>query len=456
MLTRELEPRGCACARCSAASSARDGHGLAERGARRAASTSTSDGEAMRHVLRVASALDSMVVGEPQILGQTKDAYRAAVECGAAGPDPRPPVPARVRHRQARAQRDAHRRAARLGGARRGRARRARSSRTFAEQARAAGRRGRDGRARAARAARRRARVDRGGQPHRRARRAARGRSSAPPRTGSTSCRALLADADVVLTSIGGDASRWLTRRGRGARAARAPRPPDLRDRHRRAAQRRSRDRRARRRVPLRHRRPRARSRTRTPRSAAASRRAPRRSSTTEQQRFEGWFAALRAVPDDPRPARARRGDPRAASSRRALPRLALDDAGARGGRGAHARDREQDPARAALAPAPARPSARRAWRYLEVARLLFGLDEPDAGRPSRRAEPASRRPGARVSAVRIATRGSELALWQARYVARRIAAELGRETEIVPLTTTRRRAARRVAREASAARACS
>jgi len=42
--------------------------------------------EAVRHVLRVASALDSMVVGEPQILGQTKDAYRAASECGACGP----------------------------------------------------------------------------------------------------------------------------------------------------------------------------------------------------------------------------------------------------------------------------------------------------------------------------------------------------------------------------------
>jgi len=36
--------------------------------------------------LRVASSLDSMVIGEPQILGQTKDAYRAAVECGACGP----------------------------------------------------------------------------------------------------------------------------------------------------------------------------------------------------------------------------------------------------------------------------------------------------------------------------------------------------------------------------------
>jgi len=42
--------------------------------------------DAMRHVLRVASSLDSMVIGEPQILGQTKDAYRAAVECGACGP----------------------------------------------------------------------------------------------------------------------------------------------------------------------------------------------------------------------------------------------------------------------------------------------------------------------------------------------------------------------------------
>jgi glutamyl-tRNA reductase len=45
-----------------------------------------TDADAMRHVLRVSSALDSMVVGEPQILGQVKDAYRAAAECGACGP----------------------------------------------------------------------------------------------------------------------------------------------------------------------------------------------------------------------------------------------------------------------------------------------------------------------------------------------------------------------------------
>lgn len=44
------------------------------------------DGDAVRHVLRVASSLDSMVVGEPQILGQTKEAWQRAVDCGAAGP----------------------------------------------------------------------------------------------------------------------------------------------------------------------------------------------------------------------------------------------------------------------------------------------------------------------------------------------------------------------------------
>jgi len=45
-----------------------------------------TEAEAMRHVLRVSSALDSMVVGEPQILGQMKEAYRAAAECNASGP----------------------------------------------------------------------------------------------------------------------------------------------------------------------------------------------------------------------------------------------------------------------------------------------------------------------------------------------------------------------------------
>ena len=40
---------------------------------------------AVRHAFRVASGLDSMVLGEPQILGQMKDAVRAADEAGSLG-----------------------------------------------------------------------------------------------------------------------------------------------------------------------------------------------------------------------------------------------------------------------------------------------------------------------------------------------------------------------------------
>jgi glutamyl-tRNA reductase len=43
------------------------------------------DEQAVRHAFRVASGLDSMVIGEPQILGQMKEAARAAESAGTLG-----------------------------------------------------------------------------------------------------------------------------------------------------------------------------------------------------------------------------------------------------------------------------------------------------------------------------------------------------------------------------------
>ncbi len=46
----------------------------------------TKDGDdAIRHIFRVACGLDSMVLGEPQILGQLKDAYREGQDAGTVG-----------------------------------------------------------------------------------------------------------------------------------------------------------------------------------------------------------------------------------------------------------------------------------------------------------------------------------------------------------------------------------
>jgi glutamyl-tRNA reductase len=46
---------------------------------------SYQDHEAVRHLFRVAASLDSMVLGEPQILGQIKEAYRTAADARCTG-----------------------------------------------------------------------------------------------------------------------------------------------------------------------------------------------------------------------------------------------------------------------------------------------------------------------------------------------------------------------------------
>jgi len=44
-----------------------------------------TDGQLIRHMFRVACGLDSMILGEPQILGQMKTAYQAAYQAGTLG-----------------------------------------------------------------------------------------------------------------------------------------------------------------------------------------------------------------------------------------------------------------------------------------------------------------------------------------------------------------------------------
>ncbi len=331
------------------------------------------DTEAMRHVLRVVSALDSMVVGEPQILGQSKDAYRAAVECGASGPildrlfqrafatAKRVRTDTRIAEGSVSVARVAVNLAQQIFEEFRDKHALLIGAGEMVELALAALR-------------------EEGLEAIAVANRTAERASSVAVQFGATAhgldeLPALLANADVVLTSIGGTEPILTPDLMRAALGSRRGRPIFVIDIG----------------VP----------RNADPAidriaevfrydiddlAAVAGANADERRReqvraeavvAEEQQRFEGWFMALRAVPTIQH-LRARIEAIRTRELERALPRMALDDRG---------REEVEALTRAIvnkILHAPLSRLRREAEReegmaYLEVARVLFELDEPDA-----------------------------------------------------------------------------
>jgi glutamyl-tRNA reductase len=74
-----------AATRCPAAASVALRQALFARAGRELPLVELQGEDAFRHLVRVAASLESAVVGEPQILGQVKDAFQRAADVGAAG-----------------------------------------------------------------------------------------------------------------------------------------------------------------------------------------------------------------------------------------------------------------------------------------------------------------------------------------------------------------------------------
>ena len=165
-------------------------------------SISTATSAAVRHLFRVASSLDSLVVGEPQILGQTKQAYDAAVQHGTAGAVLRTcfeegafRAARRVRRETAIARNPVSVSSVAVEFARQ-------VVRRLRAPPRAGRRRGQDVGARGAHAAHARRDAD-GHQPDARARRGAGASASAPTSPTGTTCERALDRADIVIASTG-------------------------------------------------------------------------------------------------------------------------------------------------------------------------------------------------------------------------------------------------------------
>ena len=349
--------------------------------------------DAIRHLFRVAASLDSMVVGEPQILGQMKEQY---VD-GGRWPAPRArcctrPSTARSRSPSASAPRPASPSKAvsvasvaadltrtifetlddktvMLIGA-------GKMSELVARHLKARGSGAHHGRRRAPSITRSSWRA-----------------SSAASPVPFERLGEYLKHADIVIGSAGAADHLLGPSVVQEVLRARKQRPMFFIDLAR-AAQLRSRDQRPRQRLPLRHGRPRADERRSTPASASARRCAPRRSSRARPIASWRWLGGLEVVPtivalrdkiEAIRRGRAREGARLAAGS---------GAAPSRAPRRAHLVDRQQDPARAARV-----AEARERGRRRRPGRERRGGSSTSSSATIRAARPGGRRVSAAAEA---------------------------------------------------------
>ena len=240
-----------------------------------------------------------MVIGEPQILGQVKEAYQAAEAAGTLGS-----VLNALRNRSLAAAKRARTETG-IGRERGVRSRtwrwswRARSSASCKDKNVLLVGRGQDERAGRAAPRALRGAGHGAGRPHVRAGGRAGGGAGRPGRAPSSRCATSWRAADIVISGTGapGIVIQQARRRGRARRAPRPAPRPAVPHRHRGARATSTRRSRIWRRLPLRPRRPAGRWRRRTCASVARRRRRRRRWSSARSREFLDWQKSLDAVP---------------------------------------------------------------------------------------------------------------------------------------------------------------